>query len=138
MLSHHIFIQPADINECELETYPCHFNANCTDTEGSFNCTCNEGFEGNGFSCAGTICIITFIIMYICTYTCAYIHLSLICNSQIFQSVKERLTIVTPMQLAQIRLEVMSVIATLDLLEMELCVQVSDHAVVRYLKCTHH
>ena len=74
MLSHHIFIQPADINECELETYPCHFNANCTDTEGSFNCTCNEGFEGNGFSCAGTICIIhihyyVHMYIYVCLHT---------------------------------------------------------------------
>ena len=51
----HAFIQLADINECELETYPCHFNASCTDTEGTFNCTCNEGFEGNGLNCTGTI-----------------------------------------------------------------------------------
>ena len=43
----------ADINECELETYPCHSNASCTDTDGSFNCTCIEGFEGNGFNCTG-------------------------------------------------------------------------------------
>ena len=43
----------ADINECEQETYPCHSNANCTDTDGSFNCTCREGFEGNGFNCTG-------------------------------------------------------------------------------------
>jgi len=35
-------IQHADINECELEMYPCHSNANCTDTDGSFNCTCRE------------------------------------------------------------------------------------------------
>ena len=47
----------ADINECELERDPCHFNASCTDTEGSFNCTCREGFEGNGFNCTGIICI---------------------------------------------------------------------------------
>ena len=42
-----------DINECELEAYPCSSNANCTDTEGSFNCTCREGFEGDGFNCTG-------------------------------------------------------------------------------------
>ena len=47
----------ADINECELETYPCSSNANCTDTDGSFNCTCREGFEGDGFNCTGIICI---------------------------------------------------------------------------------
>ena len=75
MLDHHAFIQPTDINECELETYPCSPNANCTDTDGSFNCTCNEGFEGNGFNCAGTICIIhkhyyvdTYI--YLCLFVC--------------------------------------------------------------------
>ena len=39
--------------------------------------------------------------------------------------------IVTQMQLAQIHLEVMSVLAILDLLEMELHVQVSDHAVIQ-------
>ena len=49
----HTFIQPADINECELETYPCSSNANCTDTDGSFNCMCREGFEGDGFNCTG-------------------------------------------------------------------------------------
>ena len=49
----HTFIHLVDINECELETYPCNSNASCTDTEGSFNCTCREGFEGNGFNCTG-------------------------------------------------------------------------------------
>ena len=39
--------------------------------------------------------------------------------------------IVTQMQLAQIHLEVMSVLVILDLLEMELHVQVSDHAVIQ-------
>ena len=38
--------------------------------------------------------------------------------------------IVTPMQLAQTRLEVISVLAILDLWEMDLCVQVSDYAVL--------
>ena len=42
-----------DINECELEIHTCSPNANCTDTDGSFNCTCREGFEGNGFICTG-------------------------------------------------------------------------------------
>jgi len=35
--------------------YPCHSNANCTDTDGSFNCTCVAGFEGDGFNCTGKI-----------------------------------------------------------------------------------
>ena len=50
-----LFIQPADVNECELETYPCSSNANCMDTDGSFNCTCSDGFEGGGFNCTGKL-----------------------------------------------------------------------------------
>ena len=47
------YIQPAGINECELEMHTCHVNANCTDTIGSFMCTCGEGFEGDGITCTG-------------------------------------------------------------------------------------
>ena len=49
------YIHSADINECELEIDPCNSNANCTDTDGSFNCTCREGFEGDGLNCTGII-----------------------------------------------------------------------------------
>ena len=37
------------INEC-LDS-PCDANAECTDTNGSFKCKCNEGFEGDGLTC---------------------------------------------------------------------------------------
>ena len=40
-----------DINECELETDNCHVYANCTDAMGSFDCTCNSGYEGDGVNC---------------------------------------------------------------------------------------
>ena len=30
-------------------------NANCTNTDGSHNCTCKEGFTGDGRSCSGTL-----------------------------------------------------------------------------------
>jgi hypothetical protein len=40
-----------DIDEC-LMTNPCHVNASCTDTEGSFICQCNSGHSGNGFNCS--------------------------------------------------------------------------------------
>ena len=42
-----------DVDECTLGEHTCNVNANCTDTDGSFNCTCREGFEGNGFNCTG-------------------------------------------------------------------------------------
>jgi hypothetical protein len=40
-----------DIDECL--TNPCHFNAGCTDNDGSFYCQCDGGFLGDGFSCTG-------------------------------------------------------------------------------------
>ena len=41
----------ADIDECELGIDNCHVNATCADVVGSFVCTCNDGFEGNGVDC---------------------------------------------------------------------------------------
>ena len=42
-----------DIDEC-LED-PCHSNATCSNTDGSYSCSCNTGYSGNGFSCTGNV-----------------------------------------------------------------------------------
>ncbi len=42
-------LSPTDINECA--TNPCDVNAQCEDTDGSFVCSCNVGFSGDGFDC---------------------------------------------------------------------------------------
>ena len=44
-----------DINECLRNTHSCHDNATCTNTEGSFYCTCNVGYSGTGTFCTGTV-----------------------------------------------------------------------------------
>ena len=31
----------------------CHANAECMDTDGSFTCSCREGFTGDGINCTG-------------------------------------------------------------------------------------
>jgi len=47
-----IFIMP-DFDECSLEPSPCDENADCTNTDGSYICTCKQGFTGNGSICEG-------------------------------------------------------------------------------------
>ena len=57
MFSCHVFLPPsydlwtADIDECTRDTDRCHANANCHNTEGSYTCSCNSGYTGDGFSC---------------------------------------------------------------------------------------
>lgn len=55
----------ADDNECENGTQPCGEHANCTNTEGSYYCTCMSGFKpsngqqifvpNDGTSCVGKL-----------------------------------------------------------------------------------
>ena len=45
-------IMSADINECKV--HPCHDDANCTNSPGSYNCDCLPGYTGNGLTCTGT------------------------------------------------------------------------------------
>ena len=40
-----------DIDECLGN--PCHPNASCSDNQGSYDCQCNSGYSGNGFTCTG-------------------------------------------------------------------------------------
>ena len=44
-----------DFDECSLEPIPCDENADCTNNDGSYSCTCKQGFTGNGSICEGVL-----------------------------------------------------------------------------------
>ena len=58
-----------DINECHVNSlsqehvdnysHNCHVDANCTNTKGSFYCTCHTGYSGDGVTCIGTKYVLT-------------------------------------------------------------------------------
>ena len=43
-----------DVNECTQGKPPCATTATCTNTVGSYTCTCNVGYSGNGTVCTST------------------------------------------------------------------------------------
>jgi len=49
----------SDIDECAFNNGGCAVNANCTNTDGNFTCTCHPGYIGDGLDCTGklNICI---------------------------------------------------------------------------------
>lgn len=47
-----LFLCPADIDEC-LKSGICPANSNCSNSVGSYKCTCQPGFFWNGLVCEG-------------------------------------------------------------------------------------
>ena len=46
-----VFSLSIDIDECTIN--PCDANAACLNTNGSFDCACRPGFDGDGKVCKG-------------------------------------------------------------------------------------
>ena len=44
-----------DIDECADRIHPCDVYAECNNNLGSYNCTCKDGFHGNGTYCSGDL-----------------------------------------------------------------------------------
>ena len=68
--SHNNKLLLPDIDECEddedttvekEENFDfCHDFAECIDTQGSYRCVCESGFEGDGFNCTGSLSLSLF------------------------------------------------------------------------------
>ena len=57
MFLSYLFHQP-DIVECDNATlHDCHHDAMCTNTQGSFGCSCKSGYTGNGTYCTSKFCL---------------------------------------------------------------------------------
>ena len=58
----------SDIDECLGASHDCSHVATCTNTVGSYECYCNNGFDGDGRVCTGMFAIVFSIIFHIqCT-----------------------------------------------------------------------
>ena len=53
-----------DADECGTNTHNCDANAHCTNSQGSFTCACNSGYNGDGTSCPGNQAFRVNIILY--------------------------------------------------------------------------
>ena len=47
----------AEINECTTDVDDCHAQAICSNSVGSFSCTCHTGYTGNGKHCSGALIV---------------------------------------------------------------------------------
>jgi len=47
----------SDVDECSTDNGGCSSNAECTNTNGSFSCSCRTGYHGDGFTCIGKIIV---------------------------------------------------------------------------------
>lgn len=43
----------SDDNECEMGLSECDEHADCVNNLGSYECSCLDGFRGDGFECRG-------------------------------------------------------------------------------------
>ena len=60
----HLFSFYTDLDECTLQIDNCHDNSTCSDIDGSFMCTCNEGYTGDGLNCTGCVKLYIFFKLF--------------------------------------------------------------------------
>lgn len=61
--SQQVFVSILDINECVVGSHNCHADSNCSNTKGSFYCTCLTGYSGDGVGCVGMCEVFSLVII---------------------------------------------------------------------------
>ena len=64
----------ADVDECSMSTHSCDPNAQCSNTNGSFQCVCASGLTGNGSVCYGMSLLLESNESYSIVTTCYCRH----------------------------------------------------------------
>ena len=57
------FFLALDVDECSDGSHNCDTNAQCTNTEESFTCTCNSGYSGSGVNCQGKTDFVSLLLI---------------------------------------------------------------------------
>jgi len=62
-----------DVDECAENNGGCSQFATCTNLPGTFNCTCDTGYTGDGFNCSGKFIVIyKFVVSIVFVTTCVW------------------------------------------------------------------
>ena len=71
----------ADIDECKIGNNSCHENAQCTNTEGSFTCSCNSGYTGDGTECSMVLTVVLLSVWVLVAIAVVLIIIAIVCGS---------------------------------------------------------
>ena len=55
-----------DIDECAIKADNCGLHAICNNTEGSFNCSCKDGYSGDCINCTGNYQLLVHLYLSKC------------------------------------------------------------------------
>ena len=69
----------SDIDECATGEHTCDLNADCSNINGSFTCSCISGYSGDGMTCSGQIIFSNYVSCYfsiiMCVNCCTYLFI---------------------------------------------------------------